>query len=101
MALSDIVLGWFFSPIIAKLNEIQEAVNKMATTQQQFDTDFATLGTDLSALLALVTQLIAALAAAKGTGTVDLTSEDQGAQSMDSSIKSSIAAAQAALTPAS
>jgi hypothetical protein len=80
------------------LIEIQKEIQAMAISQTQFDTDLATLGTDLTALLALVNQLIAK----QGGTPVDLTTEDTGVNSMDASVKTAITAATAALgtTPA-
>ena len=84
--------------ILLEIKKLQLEVFKMAVSQTQFDTDLAKFGTDYATLLGLVNQLIALVQAGSGTP-VDLTTEDTGVNSMDSSALSAIAAAQAVIPP--
>lgn len=73
----------------------------MAISQSAFDPDLQKLTTDISTLISLNSQLIAALKVAQAQAATpdDLTTEDSSVNSSDASVTAAIAAAQAALAP--
>ena len=104
MGISETFRDWILSPVMAKLTNIQEALNKMAITQAQFDALLTQLGTvvtgedsalatALTAISAAITKLQAAVA-----GNVDLTTEATAAQSMITDIQTQTANLAAAVT---
>lgn len=73
----------------------------MSISQTQFDPDLNKAVTDVQTLIGLVNQLTAALIAARAQANTpdDLTTEDSTVNSLDTSVQTAIAAAQAALNP--
>ena len=45
MSISEAIRGWFNQPILDALTNIQKEINKMATTQAQYDAILTQLGT--------------------------------------------------------
>jgi len=80
----------------AAITTLQNEVTLMSVTQAQFDTDLTKQGADLTILLDLIPQLIAALNAAK-LQTADLTQEDTAINSQDASINTQTTAVRTAL----
>jgi hypothetical protein len=101
MNVTDEFVALLSQTIFELLENMQRRIQHMAVSQTQFDPDLTKLGTDTTALISLVGQLITALQAAQKAATTpdDLTAEDTAVNAMDSAVQTAIAQAQAALKP--
>ena len=82
-----------YSQIQKQLRSIEGKLDKMAISQQQFDTDLATL-------ITLIGTLIAAVDALPKPGTPDFTPEDQQVQTAAANVTAEIAKLQNPPPPA-